>query len=115
MFAHRDRETVAFSVTITGLDFHYWPFEIDFESFCGLSPNYTYLTCRKCERQHSLVAETTVKQCAFAFIMFDFRIGIPGFVYVGAIFSAINIRHNVTTPRAGILSDCGRLAEKMAL
>ena len=69
---------------------------MEFECFCRLSQSYTYLTCRNCICQHSIIVETIVKQHAFAFIMFDFHIGIPGFVYTGAIFSAVYIRHNFT-------------------
>ena len=40
--------------------------------------------------QHTVMAETTVKQSAFAFIVLDFQpIGVPGFVYVGIILSAV--------------------------
>ena len=46
---------------------------MDFQCFCRLSPNYTYLTCRNFVCQHSVVAEKTVKQRAFAFIMSDFQ------------------------------------------
>ena len=54
------------------------------------------------------MAETTVKQCAFAFISCSIsKIGLSRFVYVGAIFSA------VTTCRGFHLTD--RLAEKLAL
>ena len=47
--------------------------EMDFECFCRLSTNHTYLTCRKCVCQYSVMTETTVKQRAFAFIVFDFH------------------------------------------
>ena len=33
------------------------------------------------------MAKTKVKQCAFALTVFDFHIGMPGFVYVGAILA----------------------------
>ena len=50
------------------------------------------------------MAETTVKQRAFAFIAFHFQsIGLSRFVYVGAIFSAVTV-----VP--GIPPDCDRLA-----
>ena len=53
------------------------------------------------------MAETTVKQRAFAFIAFHFQsIGLSRFVYVSAIFS-----NHVP----GIPPDCDRLAEKLAL
>ena len=33
------------------------------------------------------MAETTVKQRTFAFIMSDFQIGLPGFVYIDTILA----------------------------
>ena len=39
-----------------------------FECFCRLSLNYAYLTCRNFVCQHSVMAETSVKRRAFAFI-----------------------------------------------
>ena len=44
-----------------------------FLCFCGISPNYTYLTCRNSVRQHSVMAEITLKQRAFAFVVSDFQ------------------------------------------
>ena len=73
-----------------------WYWAMDFECFCRLSTNYTYLTCWNWVCQHSVMAEATVKQHAFAIIISISNIWIPGFVYVSAIFSAVNIRHNVT-------------------
>ena len=65
---------------------------IDFECFCRLLPNYTCLTRQNFVHQHSVMAETTLKQRAFAFNVFDFQhSGIPGFIYVGAVFNAVNI------------------------
>ena len=46
---------------------------MDFEHFCRLSPNYTYLTCPNFVCQHPVMAETTVKQRAFTFILFNFQ------------------------------------------
>ena len=61
------------------------------------------------------MAETIVKQDAFAFIMFDFLNWETRLRYIGAIFSTVNMRQNVISPRAGIPPDCVRLAEKFAL
>ena len=62
-----------------------------FACFCRLSTNYTYLTCWNFVCQHSVMAETTVNQRAFAFISCSIsKIGLSRFVYVGAIFSAVN-------------------------
>ena len=71
-----------------------WRLAMDFYCFCRLSPNYTYLTCRNFVCQHSVMAKTTVKQPAFFFyrVQFPTCIGIPGFIYIGAIFSTVNIR-----------------------
>ena len=63
---------------------------MDFQCFCRLSLNYTYLTCRNFVCQHSVMVETTLKPCAFAYMVsyFPTCIGKPG-----AIFSAhVNIR-----------------------
>ena len=64
-----------------------------FACFCRLTTNHTYLTCWNFVCQHSVMAETTVKWRAFAFIAIHFQsIGLSRFVYVGAIFSAVNTR-----------------------
>ena len=61
-----------------------------FACFCRLSTNHIYLTCWNFVCQHSVMAETTVKQRAFAFITFHFQsIVLSRFVYVGAVFSAV--------------------------
>ena len=44
-----------------------------FACFCRLSTNHTYLTCRNFVCQHSVTAETTVKRCAFVFIVFELQ------------------------------------------
>ena len=44
---------------------------IDFGCFCSFSPNHTYLTYRNFVCQCSVMAETTVKQHAFIFIVFE--------------------------------------------
>ena len=66
-----------------------WPL-LASQSSTRLSTNHTYLTCWNYVCQHSVMAETTVKQHAFAFIAFHFQsIGLSHFVYVGAVFSAV--------------------------
>ena len=45
---------------------------MDFQCFCRLSLNYTYLTCRNFISQHSAMVETTLKPRAIAFILSDF-------------------------------------------
>ena len=45
---------------------------MDFQCFCRLSLNYTYLTCRNFVCQHSVMVQTTLKPRAFAFILSDF-------------------------------------------
>ena len=45
---------------------------MDFQCFCGLLLNYTYLTCRNFVCQHLVMVETTLKPPAFAFIVSDF-------------------------------------------
>ena len=86
-----------------------------FFCFCRLSPNYTYLTSRNYVCQQSVIAGTTVKQRAFAYIMFDFQKWETWLRLRRAIFSAVNMRQNAITPRAGNPPDCDRLAEKLAL
>ena len=61
-----------------------------FAYFCRLSTNHTHLTCWNFVCQHSVMAETTVKQRAFAFIASHFQsVGLIHFVYVDTIFSAV--------------------------
>ena len=55
--------------------------------------------------QHTVMAETTVKRQAFAFIMFDFQ------NWDTQLFSAVNTRLWRHPPRAGIPPDCG-IAER---
>ena len=57
------------------------------------------------------MAETIVKQRAFAFIMFDFQNWDTRLALRWAIFITVNMRQNIT----GIPPDCDRLAEKLAL
>ena len=51
---------------------------MNLECFCRLSPNHTYLTCRNFLCQYSVMAETTVKQRAFAFIIDRLRVPTLG-------------------------------------
>ena len=60
------------------------------------------------------MAETTVKQDAFAFIASNFQHVLEHPASHRAIFSAVNIRQT-SSSWAGIPPDCGRLAEKLAL
>ena len=63
-----------------------------FACCCWLSTNHTYFTCWNFVCQHSVMAETTVKQRAFAFISCSIsEIGLSRFVYVGAIFNAVTM------------------------
>ena len=66
-----------------------------------------------CVCQPSVMAETTVNHSAFAFIVFDFQHWVAKLRLRRRYFQ--HSKHNVTTPRAGITSDYGRLAEKLAL
>ena len=84
-----------------------------FECFCRLSAYYTYFTCRNCVCQPSVMAETTVNHSAFAFIVFDFQHWVAKLRLRRRYFQ--HSKHSVTTPRAGITPDYGRLAEKLAL
>ena len=78
-----------------------------FECFCRLSPNYTYLICRNCVCKHSVIAETTVKQRAFAIILFEFQNWVIPLCLRRRYFWRSNY-----VP--GIPPDCDR-AEKLAL
>ena len=83
---------------------------MNFECFCRLSPNHTYLTCRNFLCRYSVMAETTtVKQRAFVFIIDRLQVptlGYPsGLVYAGAIFSAVDTTSY--THVRGIPPDCG--------
>ena len=65
-------------------------FRNGFECFCRLSPNYTYLTCQNCVCQYSVIAETTVKHRAFAFIVFDSQHWDTWLRLCRRYFSAVN-------------------------
>ena len=62
----------------------------EFECFCRLSPNHTYLTCRHFVCQYSVIAETTVKQRAVAFIVFESQHWVNRLSLRRAIFSAVD-------------------------
>ena len=77
-----------------------WPLLASQSSTRRLAMDYgmfLYFTCRRFVCQHLVMAEATVKQRAFAFIVFDFQNGIPGYVHKG-------IWHH--KPCAGIPPDC---------
>ena len=68
---------------------------MNFECFCRLSANHTYITCQNFLCQYSLMAETTVKQRAFAFIIDRLRVPTLGYP---ALFTRSG--HTVINPRA---------------
>ena len=78
--------------------------QLAMECFCRLSPNYTYLTCQNFVCQHWVMAETTVKQHAFAFILFVFQnIGILSALFlVQYKHKAYDVTHHVPGFRQGI-------------
>ena len=88
---------------------------MNFECFCRFSANHTYLTCQNFLCQYSLMAETTVKQRAFAFII-D-RLWVPTLGYPALFTPALFLaqwthRHKPTC--AGFRQTVVRLAEKLA-
>ena len=88
---------------------------MDLECFCRLSPNHTYLTCRNFLCQYSVIAETTVKQRAFAFIIDRLRVPTLGYpaLFTAALFLAQwTHRHKPTC--AGFRQTVVRLEEKLA-
>ena len=88
---------------------------MNFECFCRLSPNHTYLTYRNFLCQYSVIAETTVKQRAFAFIIDRLRVPTLGYpaLFTPALFLAQwTHRHKPTC--AGFRQTVVPLAEKLA-
>ena len=84
---------------------------MDFQCFCRLSLNYTYLTCRNFVCQLLVMFETTLKLHAFAFIVSDFS---NIYWEIQRYFSAhVNIRQTSSVVRIPL--DCVHLAEELAL
>ena len=68
-----EQASCIFSLTIVGFPVLKLAIAMDFQCYCRLSLNYTYLTCQNFVCQHSVMVETTLKPRAFAFIMSDFQ------------------------------------------
>ena len=79
-----------------------WWLTLDFTSFCGFLPYQTHLTCRNFICQHSVIAETTVKQHPLAFILFKFQCWDSPALHWSELFSAWKTpapsHHVVTVP-----------------
>ena len=107
MFAHRvvswtmEQSSCIFNMTIAGFPV------LDSAIGDGFS------TCRNVVCQHSVMAEITVKQRAFAFIVFDFQNWETRLRSRRRYFRAVNMRQNVIAPRAGIMPDCDHPATKL--
>ena len=65
-----------------------WWLTLDFTSFCGFLPYQTHLACRNFICQHSVIAQTTVKQRPLAFILFKFQCWDSPAFHLSELFSA---------------------------
>ena len=109
MFAHSvvswtvKQSICIFSVTIAGFESSTRRLAMDFQCFCRLSLNYTYLTCRNVACQHSVMVETALKLHAFAFNVFDLQnvLGNPVLFLVH-----LNIRQTSCRDSARLCSPC---------
>ena len=88
---------------------------MNFECFRRLSPNHTYLTCRNFLYQYSVMAETTVKQRAFALIIDRLRVPMLGnpALFTPVLFLA-QWTHRHKPKCVGFRQTVVRLAEKLA-